>query len=45
MGLCVCVFCVLLAVMGRGCALRGGLRRLPALKTSFVVCSLFGVLV
>ncbi len=35
----VCVVCVLLAILGRGCVLRGGLRRLPALKTSFVVCS------
>ena len=42
---CVCVFvvCVLLRVVGMGCVLCGGLRRLPALKTSFVVCSCFMV--
>ena len=43
---CVWVFvvCVLLGVV-RGCVLRGGLRRLPALKTSFVVCGCFVVVV
>jgi hypothetical protein len=38
------VVCVLLGVIG-GCVLRGGLRRLPALKTSFVVCGCFVVVV
>ena len=41
----VFVVCVLLGVVGRGCVLCGGLRRLPALKTSFVVCSCFVVVV
>ena len=40
----VFVVCVLLGVV-RGCVLRGGLRRLPALKTSFVVCGCFVVVV
>jgi hypothetical protein len=40
----VFVVCVLLGVVG-GCVLRGGLRRLPALKTSFVVCGCFVVVV
>ena len=43
---CVWVFvvCVLLEVV-RGCVLCGGLCRLPALKTSFVVCGCFVVVV
>ena len=43
---CVWVFvvCVMLGSV-RGCVLRGGLRRLPALKTSYVVCGCFVVVV
>ena len=39
---CVWVFvvCVMLGFV-RGCVLRSGLRRLPALKTSYVVCGCF----
>ena len=37
------VFCVLLAVVSKGCVRRGGLRRLPALKTSVVVFRWFDV--
>ena len=40
----VFVFCMLLGVV-RGCVLCGGLCRLPALKTSFVVCGCFVVVV
>ena len=40
----VFVVCVLLGVV-RGCDLRGDLRRLPALKTSFVFCGCFVVVV
>ncbi len=40
----VFVVCVLLGVV-RGCVRCGGLRRLPALKTSFVVCGYFVVVV
>ncbi len=36
---------MLLAVVSKGCVRRGGLRRLPALKTSGVVCSWFEVVV
>ncbi len=36
---------MLLAVVSKGCVRRGGLRRLPALKTSVVVCNWYGVVV
>ena len=37
--MCVCVFCVLLAVVSKKCVRRGSFRRLPALKTLVVFCS------
>ncbi len=39
------MFCVLLAVVSKSCVRRSGFRRLPALKTTIIVCSGLGVMV